>query len=223
MIVTFPVLVVSSLIAATIYFLYRRLQFTTRQNRALLFDNCDNLLDDSERTYEKSGFPNLSGTCDGFNVKLELVPDTIVMRKIPPLWLMVTIKGNKKSQGNLDFIVRPQNSEFYSPGWYWDGVYQVPENWPQHSIAKYSGSTASIATLDRFVPALFEDIKVKELLVTPEIVRITYMAKQADRGEYLLMREAVFDKQIIDKSSVKGIIEQAILIRKNIEEDCHYE
>ena len=219
MIDNFPLLVILSLIMAAVYFLYQRLQLTTKQNRAVLFDNCDTLLDDSGKYCEKNGFPNLTGSYDGFNVNLKLVPDTIVMRKIPPLWLMVTIKANSRSHGCLDFVVRPQNIEFYSPGWHWDGVFKTPKNWPQHSISKYKDSIASIEVLDKFVPQLFNDIKVKELLVTPEIVRITYMVKQAVRGDYMLMRGAIFDDQPVDNDDVKRMIEHAILIRKNIEED----
>ncbi|MFT7413644.1 MAG: hypothetical protein ACI9FO_000295 [Methylophagaceae bacterium] len=132
---------------------------------------------------------------------------------------MVSIKANKKSKGSMDFIVRPQNIEFYSPGWHWDGLFKTPLNWPQYSIAKYQDTKASVSVLDKFVPDLFKDEKVKQLLVTPGSVRITYMAKQAIRGEYLLTRSAVFDDQAIASDDVKKIIEYAISIRKSIEEE----
>jgi hypothetical protein len=67
------------------------------------------------------------------------------------------------------------------------------------------------------VPALFADLKMKELLVMPEFVRLTYMAKQADRGEYLIMRNAVYSETPIEKAIVENLIKQAIEIRQTIE------
>jgi hypothetical protein len=212
-------IVISSLIAMSVYFLFQRSQLAIKKNRAMLFNNCDGMLDNASKYYEGNGFPVIQGHYRGFDVQLNLIPDTIVMRKVPPLWLMVSIKANKQSTGTMDFIVRPQNSEFYSPGWRWDGLFKTPSHWPQHSIAKYHDTKASVSILDKFVPDLFRDEKVKQLLVTPNSLRITYMAKQAIRGEYLLTRGAVFDDQPIDSDAVKSIIEYAIAIRKNIEEE----
>jgi hypothetical protein len=212
-------IVISTLIAMSVYFLFQRSQLAIKKNRAMLFNNCDGILDNTSKYQEGNGFPIIKGHYRGFDVQLNLIPDTIVMRKIPPLWLMVNIKANKKSKGTMDFIVRPQNSEFYSPGWHWDGLFKTPANWPQHSIAKYKDTKASVSILDKFVPDLFSDEKVKELLVTPDSVRITYMAKQGIRGEYLLTRSAIFDDQAINSDDVQKMIEYAIAIRKSIEEE----
>lgn len=212
-------IVISSLIAMSVYLLFQRSQVAIKRNRAMLFSNCDGMLSNPSTYYEANGFPVIKGHYNGFDVQLNLIPDTIVMRKVPPLWLMVSIKANKKTEGSLDFIVRPQNIEFYSPGWHWDGLFKTPSNWPQYSIAKYKDTKASVSILDKFIPDLFKNEKVKQLLVTPDSVRITYMAKQAIRGEYLLTRGAVFDEHAIEGDEVKNIIEYAIAIRKSIEEE----
>jgi len=211
--------VIAPLIAMSVYLLFQRSQLVLKRNRAMLFEHCDGMLDNSSTYYEANGFPVIKGHYSGFDVQLNLIPDTIVMRKVPPLWLMVSIKANKQSKGSMDFIVRPQNIEFYSPGWHWDGLFKVPSNWPQYSIAKYRDTKASVSVLDKFIPDLFKDEKVKQLLITPDSLRITYMAKQAIRGEYLLTRSAVFDDNAIERDDVKKIIEYAIAIRKNIEEE----
>ncbi|HDY84223.1 hypothetical protein LCGC14_0538980 [marine sediment metagenome] len=210
---------IAPLIAMSVYYLFQRSQIAIKNNRAMLLSDCNSMLDNSATSYESNGFPIIKGRYRDFDVQLNLIPDTIVMRKVPPLWLMVSIKANKQSKGSMDFIVRPQNSEFYSPGWRWDGLFKVPATWPQYSIAKYNDTTASISVLDKFVPDLFKDEKVKQLLVMPDSLRITYMAKQGIRGEYLLTRGAVFDEHAINSDEVKKIIEYAIEIRKNIEEE----
>lgn len=211
-------LFLTSLVLTTVYVMYRRSEGLIVQERTGLFKGCDVILDNSATHYEKNGFPSIQGEYDGFRVTLDLVPDTMTMRKIPPLWLMITIKANNKTKGSLDFLVRPQNTEFYSPGWQWDGYFDTPEHWPQHSIAKYKESAVPVELLEHSLPDLFADEKVKQLLVTSDGLRVTYMVKQAIRGEYLLMRGAIFDKEPIDNNVVKTMLETAIAMRKKIEQ-----
>ena len=63
----------------------------------------------------------------------------------------------------------------------------------------------------------FVDEKMKELLIMPNMVRLTYMAKQADRGEYLILRNAVYSDAPITRHVVESLIKQAIAIRQTLE------
>ena len=202
------------------YWLYRRHQSDyqkTKQARLQLFDEVMTLVDDA--VVEQSGleFPQLKGFYQGFEVKIALLEDSLAVRKIPPLWLMVTIQGQRKIAGSLDMIVRPQNNEFYSPAWQWDGNLQAPAHWPQHSIIKFQDTPAEVALIDDLVPQLFADDHAKELLITPWAVRLTYMARQAERGEYLIMRNAVFSAEPLAKALVAKVLNQAIVIRTALE------
>ena len=99
----------------------------------------------------------------------------------------------------------------------WGGNLTITPNWPQHAIIKYLHKPIDMRILEHIVPKLFSDLKMKELLIMPELVRLTYMAKQADRGEYLIMRNAVYDNSPIDKNTVEALIKQAIEIRQTLE------
>jgi hypothetical protein len=147
------------------------------------------------------------------------VEDTLGWRKLPPLWLLVKVLANKPNQGSLDLIVRPANNEFYSPSWQWDGNLTIPNNWPQHAIIKYLHKPIDISLLEHIVPTLFSDLKMKELLIMPEFVRLTYMVKQADRGEYLIMRNAVYNDAPIAQDIVESLIKQAIAICQALESE----
>ena len=59
---------------------------------------------------------------------------------------------------------------------------------------------------------------MKELLVTPNMLRLTYMVKQAERGEYLIMRNAVYESSPISKEFVEELLQQAVSIRQTIED-----
>lgn len=185
--------------------------------RRSVFDDCQTLLQNVQIGQDKANLPVLQGSYGGYQVALNIVEDTIAWRKLPPLWLLVKVVANKTSVGSLDYIVRPANNEFFSPSWQWDGNLSIPASWPQHAIIKYLHKPIDISLLEQHVPALFADLKMKELLIMPEFVRLTYMAKQADRGEYLIMRNAVYSETPIDSALIERLLKQAIAIRQTIE------
>jgi len=188
-----------------------------KQARSCVFDDCNSLLQQPLASLDKANLPVLYGDYAGYKVHLSVVEDTLGWRKIPPLWLLIKVIANNPSHGTLDFIARPANNEFYSPSWQWDGSMTIPAAWPQHAILKYLKQPVDLALLDNDVPELFADTKMKELLVTPVMTRLTYMIKQGERGEYLLMRNAVYNNSPVSKDVVESLLKKAVAIRRNME------
>ena len=211
------VIVLAALLALLMFGKYQRDAKRRVLARSTVFDDCIGLLQQAQISQDKANLPVLNGQYAGYKISLNIVEDTLGWRKLPPLWLLVKVVANKPTIGSLDIIMRPANNEFYSPSWQWDGNLTIPTNWPQHAIIKYLHKPIDISLLQHIVPSLFSDLKMKELLIMPEFVRLTYMAKQADRGEYLIMRNAVYDNIPIDKKIVEVIIKQAIEIRQILE------
>lgn len=208
------------LLAALGLLMFGKYQRDTKRKvlaRSTVFDDCIGLLQNAKISQDKANLPVLHGNYSGYKISLNIVEDTIGWRKLPPLWLLVKVAANKPTIGNLDYIVRPANNEFYSPSWQWDGNLPIPNNWPQHAIIKYQHKPIDISLLEHIIPTLFSDLKMKELLIMPEFVRLTYMSKQADRGEYLIMRNAVYNDAPIEKAIVETLIKQAIEIRRTLE------
>ncbi len=200
--------------------LYRQYRHATRYNaeaRGQLFDTCGTLLQKAQKSQDQAGLPVLQGDYAGYKVGLSVVVDTLGWRKVPPMWLLIKVEANTPSTGTLDYIVRPTNNEFYSPSWQWDGVLTIPSAWPQHAILKYQQQAADLTLLEAHVPALFADANMKELLLTPQMVRLTYLVKQAERGEYLIMRNAIYENTPIASDVVARLLKQAIAIRQNVE------
>jgi hypothetical protein len=202
-----------------LYYNFRRDQQKTIQIRRRMLDECIGLLQNSKIEKTVSDFPRLSGQYAGYTVTLELILDTMAVRKVPPLWLTVDVEGKQVIKGCLDLVVRPQNCEFYSPSWEWEGNLKTPDNWPKHSIIKYQQDIASIEVLTQYVPSIFEDDHMKELLVLPSKLRITYLVKQAAKSEYMVLRNVLLDAKPIDKSQVELLIKKAIEIRESLEEE----
>lgn len=196
---------------------YRRDARRKMQSREVLFDHCKELLQSPQKSWNRAHLPVLQGTFDDYQVTLSVVEDTLGWRKVPPLWLLIKVEAGRPSKGSLDFIVRPANNEFYSPSWQWDGNLTIPPGWPQHAILKYQQQPVDVRLLERHVPVLFGDVKMKELLVLPDMVRLTYLAKQAERGEYLIMRNAVYNESPLSGAVVENLLKQAIAIRQELE------
>jgi hypothetical protein len=208
---------VVALMASLLYLLYQYEARKSRSGRQDLFNACASLLTEVSASPGTGGFPTLKGKYQGYQVMLEAQADTMAVRKVPPLWLTVTVIGRQPIQGSLVVQVRPQNTGFSSPAWEWDNSFPIPPGWPQHAIAKYRTAPVPLALLHQFVPELFADEKVKELLITRGTVSITYMAKQADRGEYMLMRNAVFDALPIERDAVAALLQSATGLRQQLE------
>src|SRR5215813_5918240 len=101
--------------AVALWLIYRRDRAKKKAIRGGYFDDCRSLF--GECRVEQSGleFPILEGTYEGQRVRLEPVVDHMAVRKLPSLWLKVTVLGSLPISGTIDFLMRPQNTEFYSP------------------------------------------------------------------------------------------------------------
>lgn len=209
------------LLAAMLAWMVRRYRSDARllaQCRSQLYDHCASLLQGSRRSQDRAGLPVLQGEFAGYRVTLEVVEDTVAWRKLPPLWLMLTVHGRVSSHGSLALMARPANNEYWSPSWQWDGHLTLPPAWPQHALLKYRHQPADMDALHAHVPRLFADARVKELLIHPRSLRLTYLAKQANRGEYLIMRNAVYDDQPIARDIVQDLLQQAVAMRMALEQ-----
>jgi hypothetical protein len=213
-------IVVLLLIIVMIVMLYRKYHHAISYRadaRGRIFDDCLPLLTKVQQRLDKANLPILKGDFDDYKVSLSIVEDTLGWRKVPPLWLLIKVEAKVLSSGTLDYIVRPSNNEFYSPSWQWNGNLTIPTNWPQHAILKYQHQSVDLTLIGYLIPKLFTDVNMKELLVTPHITRLTYMVKQAERGEYLIMRNAIYENTPIAKNIVEVLINQAVAIRRTLE------
>lgn len=207
----------SLVFTAILCWMYRRNHRQTWAGRGRLLDECAELLESPVFSSNDAGYAVLEGRYRGFSVRLTLEEDHAAPRKIPSLWLHVTVGGKDAAKGTLDMLVRPQNTEFYSPSWNWDGYVQPLPDWPSHALYRTSGTPPDLQLLDAPVRHLFADEKAKELLLLPHLLRLTYQAKQADRGEYLLLRAASFDARPLPHDDISGLLDQAVHLRCKLE------
>lgn len=176
--------------------------------RLALFDDCRGVLDSETWSAGDDGVPQLDGLRGGLPVKAALIPDTMVVRRLPQLWLAVTLKAVQPKLPALSILARPSGNEFYAPIMDLPLRIEPPAGLP-HDILIRGDSVASGA-LCHFLAAdlarLLSDPRCKEITLTARGLRITRQASEGRRGEHLLLRQAVFDDAAVPRADLECVL-----------------
>jgi len=216
-----PALLLALAAVGGLLWLHRRQRRQLRARRARLFDAVLPLLESYRVTQDDVLHPVLDGRYRGYAIRLEPIIDHIAVRKLPSLWLLTTVYGRIPYRGAIDVLARPQNIEFYSPAEQLDHSVALPPGWPAHARIR-SDDPAAMPPQDRLTPhvAMFEDPRVKELLVTPRGVRIVYQIDQAERAQYMVLRQAQFAEQPLTALLAERLLDRAIAIHRDLAGDA---
>src|SRR5687767_12686622 len=162
-----------------------------RARRRACFDACAASLETPDIRQVGTDYPVLRGRYRGRDVRIEPIVDDLSVRKLPQLWAVVTLRAALPCRATVDAIARPQNTEFYS---FWSRL--------RHDVRQGAGWPADVAVrtddplalppahvMDRLA-RVFDDVRTKELVISPRGVRLVYQLAQADRGGYLALRQA---------------------------------
>ena len=187
--------------------------------RRNLLDAAADILHTSRISLSRDGFPMLDGNLsDGRRVRVELIADTLVCRRLPQLWLKLTLTEHApQNRPSIGALSRPTGAEFYSL------VHDLPEWMPppqtETSILMRSDGTATAAEIDRsgsIFSALFRDPAVKEAVITARGVRLIRQAAEGDRGAHLLLRQVRFPLEQIPTDLIRTAIAEARLLSESL-------
>jgi hypothetical protein len=181
-------------VAATFVVALREHAKVTASRRTLL-DRCAALLSDAVIEHGGDGFPRLEGYRGGRFVRVELIPDTMTIRRLPQLWLKLTRIEARPGLPEFSVLVRPSGMEFYSMTSKHARALEPPRGVAAEVIVK-GDRPASQRMLDDAAPALqriFTDPRMKEVAVTGRGLRLIWQAAEGQRGEHLLFRQCRFE------------------------------
>lgn len=213
----FEILSAILLACGILVWFYRRDRARFESERAMLFDDLRGLLTESEFSRAAMDYPKLRGAYRGHTVAIDVVLDNLAVRKVPSLWLRVTVLADIPFAGSCDILARAHNVEFYAPSNSFDHVLPLPPGWPSHLTIK-SDDPAAIppqSLLGEHI-AVFSDERVKELLVTPRGVRLVRQAAQASRAEYLVLRQSLFGPIVVPRGQVIELLDRALALADNL-------
>lgn len=166
------------------------------ETRRAYFDLCRPLFNEVRVGVTSHGFARVSGSRDGLPFDLQALPDTLTFRKLPSLWLMVTIPAPTALGATLDLMARPSGTEVFSNFAQLPVHLTTPDGLPD-DVAVRTDDPAALPDrtfLDESIlpilQRLFARERMKELVLSPKGLRIVWLAEEADRTRYLLYRDA---------------------------------
>lgn len=164
-----------------------------------------------------AGFPQLVGYYDGLPVRIFAVVDTLAVRKLPVLWLLVTIPEPVPVKATFDLMMRPAGPTTFSNFDLLPAVIKTPPDFPPGAVVRTDDPNH---LLPPFVIephlGLFEDARAKELLISPKGVRLVWQIAEADRARYGVFRQAEFGDVVLQPERVRALLYRLIAIRTSI-------
>ena len=193
-----------------------REQRKTMTRRHRLLDEARAVLDAPRFALSADHHPVVSAVLeDGTRVTLDVVTDTMVTRRLPQLWLRVTLQGGiPHAWPAIGVLARPTGSEYYSAvhdlnEWLPPPMTQVPmlmRGAPEARENRWHALRQGIA-------GLIADPKLKEAVVTPQIVRVVIQAAEGERSAHLLLRQARFSVETVSQPTIRQALAIAMELR----------
>lgn len=164
-----------------------------------------------------SGVVTWVGSWNGRRVQVRTIVDTLATRKLPARWLSVSITEKVAVPGTFDMMMRPGSPTTFSnfdhlghalpkaPGFPAEAVLRTDRKgvlFPQDIIAEH---------LD-----IFAEGRAKELLITPNGVRIVWLLAEAERARYGVFRQAEFGGVRVDPTLIERLLASSSALRDAI-------
>lgn len=152
---------------------------------------CAALFEDRQEAVQPSGFPRLSGRHEGDTFDIQVVSDTLSVRKLPALWVLVSLPQDLPVHDTLDLMMRATGLETFSHFGRLPVQVPAPPGFPAECAIRTDapGPMPWNAPVRRVLEAV-DMQRLKEVLVTPKGVRLVFLAEEAARTRYLLYRDA---------------------------------
>lgn len=213
---TLSILLLGAAIAFLLIFGRHEARVAAAARRSIIEPSLD-VLSETKAEIDICGFPKMEGKFKGRAFRVSLVPDTLTFRRLPQLWLDVTLKRNMPTiNGRLAILVRQSGADYFSLTDHLHDRLAPPENFPDVCLIKGDGPGARYI-LDRIAPyvaALLRDPKFKEIAITPRGIRIMRQLAEGKRGDHLILRQIVFEGARLDPEDLEDVIAAVLEIER---------
>ncbi len=163
------------------------------------------------------GSYRLTGFYRDLPVQTQSVVDTLNVRKLPSLWLMVTIPEPLPLKATFDLMMRPSGPTTFSNFDELPVTMDPPPDFPEHAVLR-TDDPAHVLPGHVVAPHLepFFGPMAKELLVTPKGIRMVVQMAEADRARYGVFRQAEFGEVALEAPLLRDILDRLIAIRTSV-------
>lgn len=179
-----------------------------KQARAGYFSAATPLLREARSQTQPTGFARVAGRYRGLMFDLQALPDTLTFRKLPALWVMVTVTEPQPVMAEMHIMSRPSGQEPFSTHGQMPFAVALPSGFPPHCTLRCTDPAAlpSPDLMARFAK-LFANPRVKEVVLSPKGLRIVILAEEAERTAYLLYRDAELGRAPLPVSTIEPLLE----------------
>lgn len=163
------------------------------------------------------GSHRLTGSYRELPVQVQTVVDTLNVRKLPSLWLMVTITDPLPLRASFDLMMRPSGPSTFSNFDFLPVTLDRPPDFPEQAVLR-TDDPAHVLPAHVVAPHLapFRGPMAKELLIAPKGLRMVVQMAEADRARYGVFRQADFGEAAVDAALLKDILDRLIALRAAI-------
>lgn len=211
---------VGAAIALTLY-LWRRVRRERERRRRepeRFFAPIAGLIEESR--FEETGslgYPRLSGRYRDQAVQVLPVVDTLATRRLPALWLLVTLQDALPVKAKLDMMMRPTGPTTFSNFDLLPFTLERPAGFPEDAVLR-TDDPRQVMTAQVIAPHLgiFANSRAKELLITPNGVRLVWLLAEASRARYGVFREADFGAAVLERALLRELLDRLVAIRQSI-------
>lgn len=207
-------------VALVAYLVRRVLRERDRQRREpeRFYGRATGALDDPRFEDTGSvGLPRVTGRYRGFHVQVQAVVDTLATRRLPALWLLVTLQDALPIRSRFDLMMRPTSATTFSNFDFLPVTMPRPPDFPEHAVLRTDDAGPPLPA-HVIAPHLdvFQNTSAKELLITGNGVRFVWLLAEGSRARYGVFREADFGDVDLDPMLLCNLLDRLVAVRQSI-------
>lgn len=204
---------------AFLYVLYRHRRDAQQRaaRRAAFLDEAQTLFSSGLKAINPDGFPRISGTYQGLTFDIQAVPDTLNIRKLPTLWLLVSLPEALPLRATFDVMMRPRGVEMFSKHASLPVQIEPDPAFPDDCTIR-TDAPQDLPPRELLLrhARILNDPLAKELLISPKGLRIVWLAEEAHRGRYLLFRDSEMGLTPFPADQLTPLLDDLASLREDI-------
>jgi hypothetical protein len=178
------------------------------------------LLEDARVEQDGIGYPTVTGRYRGDAVKVELLVDTLTIRRLPRLWLVVTVLRPLPVPVPVDVVLAPLSSDIVSPGTAFRYEHEPPARWPAHiRIASREPTRLTELYEVSALADLLHDPLCKSVVLAPGGVRLVRELARGDVASYRVVRRPNFQLDLRTED-VRPVLDAVAGVADGVQERC---
>ena len=164
-----------------------------------------------------AGVVTWEGSWNGQRVQLRTIVDTLATRKLPARWLSVSITEKVAVPATFDMMMRPGSPTTFSNFDHLQHTLPKAPGFPAEAVLRTDrrGTRFPQGTIAEHLEP-FSEGRAKELLITPNGVRIVWLLAEAERARYGVFRQAAFGEAQIDPALIERLLTSLSALRDAI-------